>query len=241
MSRTPLVVDRARAMLDGLSPGGRPYKLTVPLEIDESEWFCKAIDAGVIVFQACDTACPRLRRYGVAGPDEFVVAPGQFRHLFSAPMTDGQRLNREYIPHLAAYAMAVRGYGYHPDRAALSKYRTFKQERISKHAGDSYETDAEFYDLAGGIYLHLEVKAQPREVEGIAIQLDRSGSLLELPSDTRKEVEYVLELAPRYFWLVGPGTVDPARHVFRVTTDGQAATFDRVPKLPRPPDPSFRS
>jgi hypothetical protein len=34
-----------------------------------------------------------------------------------------------------------------------------------------------------------------------------------------KEVEYVLDLVSHHFWLVGPGTVDPERHVFQVSTE----------------------
>jgi hypothetical protein len=144
---------RAREIIDSLSPGGRAYKLVVPLQSDEAEWFARAVDAGLIHFQSCDPACRRRRRYGIAGPDEFEVAPGQFRHLFSAPMTAGQRLNREYVPHIAAYALAITRYGYDRRRAAFSKYRAFTRNQISKRVGTGYETDAEFYDLRGRIHL----------------------------------------------------------------------------------------
>jgi len=30
----------------------------------------------------------------------------------------------------------------------------------------------------------------------------------------------VLDIAPRFLWVVGPGSVDPATHIFRVTVDG---------------------
>lgn len=84
---------------------------------------------------------------------------------------------------------------------------------------------------------NLDILPKPAEVEAIARQLDSAGSLMELPANTRKEIEYVLELAPLYFWLVGPGTIDPPRHVFQVTTNGHSAMFDRVPHLPAPPQP----
>jgi hypothetical protein len=51
-----------------------------------------------------------------------------------------------------------------------------------------------------------------------------------------KELEYVLDLAPRYLWIVGPGSVDPPTHVFHVTVDGQNARFERVGALPGPED-----
>lgn len=157
-----------------------------------------------------------------------------FRHLFSAPMSPGQRLNREYIPHIAAYARAILELGYDRNRAAFSRYRSFERDQISKRAGTGYETDAEFYDSTGRIHLHLEVKTKPGEVEAIARQLDEAGSLAKLPAQTRKEIEYVLELTPRYFWLVGPGTVDPAPHVFAVTTRGRTAQFKRLVHVPPP-------
>jgi hypothetical protein len=228
-------VDRARQIIDSLSPGGGRYKLTVPLQPDESMWFVRAVDDGLIVFQPCDGSCRRKIRYGVAGPDEFVVAPGQFRHLFSAPMTTRQRLNREYVPHIGACGLAITKYGYDSAHASFSRYRAFRQDRISKTAGAGYETDAEFYSGDTSIYLHIEVKTKPAEVEAIAKQLDEAGSLLQLPAGTRKEIEYVLELAPAYFWLVGPGTVDPPRHVFSVKTDGRTASFSRVAGLPAAP------
>jgi len=56
-----------------------------------------------------------------------------------------------------------------------------------------------------------------------------------MPPSVIKEIEYVLDLAPTYFWPVGPGTVDPERHVFAVTVSGVAATFERAAALPSPP------
>jgi hypothetical protein len=47
-----------------------------------------------------------------------------------------------------------------------------------------------------------------------------------------KEVEYVLELEPEHLWLVGPGTVEPAAHVWSVTVDGLNVGFRRLPDLP---------
>ena len=53
----------------------------------------------------------------------------------------------------------------------------------------------------------------------MAAQLDRAASLTELPTTTVKEVEYVLDLAPRYFWLVdrerSPPSVTSSRSVSR--------------------------
>jgi hypothetical protein len=57
-----------------------------------------------------------------------------------------------------------------------------------------------------------------------------------MPTNVVKEVEYVLELRPRYLWLVGPGTVEPEAHVWRVVSDReQEIVFNREPGVP-PPD-----
>jgi hypothetical protein len=68
----------------------------------------------------------------------------------------------------------------------------------------------------------------------MADAIDRFGELSEMPAAVAKEIEYVLELQPQYFWLVGPGTVDPERHVWRVRIDGLTATFGPIGKVPSP-------
>ena len=62
----------------------------------------------------------------------------------------------------------------------------------------------------------------------------QAGSLTDLPVGTVKEIEYVLDLAPRFLWVVGPGSVDPATHMFKVTVDGLNARFDPVGGFPEP-------
>jgi hypothetical protein len=49
-----------------------------------------------------------------------------------------------------------------------------------------------------------------------------------------KEIEYVLELRPSFLWVVGPGSIDPARHVFAVSVDGLNARVDRLDAVPSP-------
>jgi hypothetical protein len=189
-------------ILDTLSPAGRPYVIKPALEADEIAWFRRAIDSGVVGFHACVTRCPRLRRWKVSGVDEFTTPSGAPRHLFSFP-PGRPRLNREYIPHLAAWTKAILDAGYDPHRAAFSRYRAFVRDAITKVAGSGYETDAEFYAPDGSIWLHLEAKRDGRQVNAIAAQLDRAGDLRELPRETVKEIEYVLELAPAHLWSLG--------------------------------------
>lgn len=66
----------------------------------------------------------------------------------------------------------------------------------------------------------------------MAAEIDRAKVLSELPIGTVNEIEYVLDLSPRYLWVVGPGSVDPARFVFAVEVDGLNARFHPVGALP---------
>jgi ribosomal protein L37E len=225
----------ARAMLNTLSPSRRSFVVRTPLVEDECRWFGAAVEHGLVGFRDCAPECPRLKKWGASGPDEWVTPAGVLRHLFSSPHAEEPSLNREYIPHLAAYARVILGRGYDRERSSFSLYRTFSRDLITKRRGQTYETDAEFYDSAGRIHLQVEAKAEPRQVDLIAGQLDLATSLGELPSGTVKEIEYVLDLAPRYLWLVGPGTVEPAAHVFEVEVEGLTAKFNRVNDLPPPP------
>lgn len=56
-----------------------------------------------------------------------------------------------------------------------------------------------------------------------------------MPANLAKEIEYVLDLAPRYLWVVGPGSIDPAHYVFAVEVDGLNAVFSPIDDVPRPP------
>jgi hypothetical protein len=144
-------------------------------------------------------------------------------------------LNREYLPHIAAYTRAIHDFGYDRTRGRFSHYRHYTRDLLTKRAGGSYETDGEFDDSHGALHLQIEAKTEPRAVTRLATELDRAGSLAELPPGTVKEIEYVLDLAPRFFWLVGPGTVDPCPYLYRVRSEGLNAAFERVEAID-PPD-----
>ncbi len=117
---------------------------------------------------------------------------------------------------------------------AFTRCRKVTRDLISKYAGQSYETDAEFYDDAR-IHLQIEAKASTQQTEKLARgDRARAGSLAELPIGTVKEIEYVLDLSPRFLWVVGPGSVDPATHVFKVSVDGLNAKFEPVGEFPEP-------
>lgn len=168
------------------------------------------------------------------GPDEFTTPSQKLCHLYSAPGSEKLRLNREYVTHIAAYGYAILRAGYRAEHSAFSRIRLFSRDLISKRKGQWYETDAEFYGADDQLYLHIEVKSRPGQIDRIAAQLDGVEELRRLPFDTFKELEYVLDLAPRYLWIVGPGTVDPPANVFQVTVDGLDVRFERLESLPGP-------
>lgn len=229
------VIDETVERLHLLAPSGRPFPIREPLVADECRWFGRAIDEGVVTFRECPDDCFRYKKWKVKGPDHFETPSGKPRHLFSKPDAPEAWLNREYVPHIAAYARAVLDIGYEQSDSSFSLYRTYSRDLISKQAGKTYETDAEFYAPDGRIHLQVEAKAQPDQVAKIVRQLDEAASLSELPANTVKEIEYVLDLRPRYLWIVGPGSVDLAKHVYAVEVDDLNATFEALPQLPPPP------
>jgi hypothetical protein len=95
-----------------------------------------------------------------------------------------------------------------------------------------YETDAEFYNADGTIALQVEAKKSPRDVATLVAAIKSAHRLSELTPKACKEVEYVLDLAPDQLWVVGPGSIDPALHVFDVQVDGFDATFTPSVLLP---------
>lgn len=227
--------DRALDHLRNLAPGGKEFVLREPLAEDESRWFNAALDKGVTVFRECSPDCPRLKKWDASGPDEFVTPAGVYRHLFSAPASPTAWLNREYIPHIAAYGRAILDFGYDRNRCSFSLYRKFSRDLITKKKGTSYETDVEFYD-GEAIHLQVEVKASGAQVARIVKQLDQSGSLMDLPTTVVKEIEYVLDLQPRILWVVGPGSVERNLHVYAVGAVNGNATFSALDSLPPAPD-----
>ncbi len=226
----------ATALIERLAPGAFPVPIGTPLVEDECRWFLRAVDELVVRFTTCPPGCPRLKKWGAAGPDHFETPDGRARHLFSKPIGPAAWLNREYVPHIAAYGYAILGHGYDPTRSSFSRYRKFSRDRITKRAGASYETDAEFYTDNGALHLQVEAKASGRQTNVLARAIEEHGTLAELPDRAAKEIEYVLDLAPRYLWIVGPGSIDPAQYVFDVIITGPTnATFKAVTGLPAAP------
>jgi hypothetical protein len=141
-------IGRAQRLIDSLRPGGEVKKTSPPLENDEALWFLRAVDERIVAFRTCDAKCTRVRKWGIAGCHEFMTPSGELRHLYTNP-PQNPRLNREYVPHIAAYARAILEHGYSQARSSFSKYRAFGKDAITRKKGTGYETDAEFYDKSG--------------------------------------------------------------------------------------------
>lgn len=218
------------ALLNALVSDGSPLRpLTVPLEADESEWFVRGWQAGLYPVGEC----PTVGLEGVCVPgrhDHFHTTSGRHRHLLTRWTEGGWGLSREYVTHLGAFARAVLDFGYPQEGSLLSHYGRYHRDLIlTRRAGGSYEIDAAFPSGGGDrTRLLIEAKAQPREVARWAAAIDGGASPADLVEIGFKEVEYVLELRPQVLWLVGPGSVDPATHVWEVTVDGVEATFDSL-------------
>ncbi|MEO6207210.1 MAG: hypothetical protein ABIP77_04575 [Candidatus Limnocylindrales bacterium] len=120
--------------------------------------------------------------------------------------------------------------------ASFSDYRTFPRDAILRRAGSSYELDLEFV-VDGVRLLHGEAKTKPAEVERMAAEIERVGAVEGLPAATIKEIEYGLDLAPRFLWVMGPGTIDPPRHVFEVLRTEGRVELRRAADLPVPAIP----
>lgn len=225
-------IDWAQAWLAGLVPHGAPLVIRDALADDECKWARLAVERGLVALETCPPDCPRMRKHHAAGPDHFVTPHNGARHMFSGPGTPLPALNREYVPHIAAWARAVYEFGYDPALTRFSFYRKYGRDLLTKKRGGSYETDVECYDPAGRLVLQIEAKKDAVQVERLAAQMHRAGHLGALPSGAAKEIEYVLDLRPKYLWIVGPGTVDPAAHVFAVTVRGLDAGFEALPAVP---------
>lgn len=228
--------EEARSLLETLAPGGAPMQTRIPFSVDECDWFLKSVSQGVVRFRDCPADCFRFKNYGLAGPDHFDTPMGKPRHMFSRPGGEVAWLNREYVPHIAAYGMAILQAGYDGTRSSFSLYRKFGRDLIAKRKGQSFETDAEFYDPDGNIHLQIEAKASPPQAQTLAAAIIAHGELRDLPVSAAKEIEYILDLRPRFLWVVGPESVDPPRNVFEVAVIGNNATFTPVSGLPEPPN-----
>ncbi len=229
-------VDWVVRFLKDVAPRGELQIRKEALFPDECKWFRAGVEERVVEFRECGEECPRRKKHGESWSDEFVCdGQSQPRHLFS--LSKPVELNREYIPHVAAYTRMICDLGYDPLRSTFSYYRAFTRDLVVKKKGQSYETDIEFLDRGGAVYIEVEVKKSQEEIEKLAAAVEGIPTSGRMPKAVAKEIEYVLELQPEYLWLVGPGSVDPERHVYSIEAnpDELQASFQNVDRIPRPP------
>jgi len=223
--------------LSSVAPEGRKFTVSVPFADDEVRWFKAGVEASVFRFGRCTPTCPRLKRWGRSGDDEFITPDGQPRHIFGFSGADETvcHLGREYIAHVAAVSRLIVQKRFDGRRHSFSRYRTFTRDLVTKRRGQRFETDAEFFGVGDAVFLQVEAKKSRPEVESIARQLEVRKDLGALSDGPRKELEYVLELRPRFLWLVGPGLVEPEQFVYEVEVSENDARFKRIDCLPPPP------
>src|SRR5438034_7018799 len=105
--------------LQSIAPRRASVAVRPALLPDEAYWLRRSIESGVITVGGCRDDCPRRRRWKEATRDEFLTPARQHRHIFSLPPSS-PRLNREYIPHVAAVGRAILHFGFPSDRFSLS-------------------------------------------------------------------------------------------------------------------------
>ena len=223
--------------LASVAPESRQFKLLMPFEADESRWYQLGVENEVFRFGQCVNECGRLRKWKRTGGDEFITPDGQSRHMFGFSKDDDKTcfLGREHVPHIAAVSRLIVEKGYDPKRYSFSRYRFYSRDLVSKKKGGRFETDAEFFGPGEAIFLQVEAKKTRSDVERMAAQIGTRKEFGALPENCKKELEYVLDLRPRYLWLVAPGLIEPEQFVYEVDIDDNNARFRRVESLPEAP------
>lgn len=83
--------------------------------------------------------------------------------------------------------------------------------------------------------LQVEAKASAAQTAALARGITEHGDMGLMPTPVAKEIEYVLDLQPSCLWVVGPGSIEPAKFVFEVDFAGGTPLFTRITDLPAPP------
>jgi hypothetical protein len=222
----------AESLVRELAPTGLAVPIPEPLALDESEWFLTAVDKGLVEFTSCTSTCERTSSRA-ASRDHFETDDEPAHHLFESSNGHETVMRRELLPCIAAYARAVLDLGYDADRASLLRHH---QERRSRFRRESIRlrSDAEFRSADGEVFLQVKSSGDRRGIRRLASALDADGSLSALPTQYASELAIVKIVRPRFLWLVGPNTVAPAGHVFRVRFEHDDVRFERVRAVPSP-------
>ena len=188
--------------------------------------------------------CPGTRRRSRALESFSLDFLQPVHHVHLAVQRRSDREVLERLPALTrspidpAEAVAVGDEGAHT--TGLGECECVEMVRLAALRVEAVGTGRDLTEQMPGMrgepaWYGVEVKANPSQVERMAKVIDTYRELEKMPSRVAKEIEYVLDIQPRYFWLVGPGTVDPERHVWRIQADSLRAGFSGVASLPPAP------
>jgi hypothetical protein len=230
----------AESLVRDLAPPGLSVPIPEPFALDESTWFLTAVDKGLVEFTSCPTTCTRTPHATRGCRDHFEPSEGDARHLFGSETDGAVALHRDYLPCLASYARAVFDFGYAPERASLL-HRQPGAGRLSggarlatRIAPPRFRADVSLFAPDGSVHLQIKCLGDRQRTRRLATTLDACGRRSHLSPDVRPQFESVLSARPRYLWLVGPNTIEPAGHVFRLTYRDDDIRFTRIERVPDP-------
>lgn len=207
----------AESLVRALAPSGHEVPIPEPLALDESRWLVLAVEKGLLEFTRCTGSCGRTGAESSAR-DHFETGSADPHHLFTRVGEQRVALRREYVPAIAAYARAVLDLGYDTEGSVLL----------------GPPSEGEFRDRDGSVQLQIVAKSDRQLTRRVASALDACDTLVGLRPEMAREIHGVTVTKPRFLWLVGPNTVEPAGHVFRVAPKGHHTTFTRVDAVPAP-------
>lgn len=224
----------AESLVRNCAPTGIDVPIPEPLAVDESAWLLTAVDKGLVEFTHCTDACTRRARTRTSARDHFEIDRRGAHHLFAVVDREGLALHREYVTAIAAYARAVLDFGYDVERSSWLRDHEIGHRLATRFASAKVRSDAEFLASDGSVQLQIKSARGRQHARRLANALDAHGSLSALPREVAREFNSVVPVNPRFLWLVGPNTVEPVNHVYRVKVAGDDATFRRVDAVPLP-------
>ena len=243
----------AESLVRALAPSGHEVPIPEPLALDESRWLIIAVEKGLLEFTRCTDACAPSRRAHTAACDHFETGSDDPHHLFAhigrAASHCTANTSRRLRPTPEPYSTS----GTSPPEACCwsTIYPSSAGEPVHRRQCPPYIPhksrygfrDTEFHDTGfrrvprpdSSVQLQIVATGDRQATRRIATALDavrqpRSDSDQRLPARSRAAAM----VKPRFLWLVGPNTVEPAGHVFRVARRGDSATFARCAAVPAP-------
>jgi len=229
----------AEHLVRALAPPGCAVPIPEPFAMDESRWLLRAADKGLIEFSPCDDRCTHAGQRATRPLRDHFEADrdGTPRHLFSDADDRHASLHRDYVPAIAAYARAVLDLGYDADRcrlltapAAMRRRRWRAPTATSRTAPTTGRSHVELCTSNGPVL--VLAKGDRRATRRLATALDVTPTLTQLAAPHDADVEAVVASSPAFLWIVGPNTIEPESHVFRVRGSGADTRVSRVSRLP---------